>query len=253
MYFYLSKILAPFLNLANLFLFILLFYFIKNYKLNTSYRTIKVLIFIIFFLISFLPVGNLGLNYLEKNFFFKKDPVGVDKIIVLAGSEDIVSTKITNKLNLNDDSERLIYSVKLALDNPNSIIYFLGGDGNLVKDEIDETFVAKLFYKDIGFNLDRVKFFNKTRNTAENLKLFKKYHNSDETTVLITSAFHMKRSMLIAKELGLKLYPYPVDFKSFNYSSIINYYQRFSVARNWVKFNLFFREIIGILAFKVFY
>ena len=73
-----------------------------------------------------------------------------------------------------------------------------------------------------------------------------------KSNILITSAFHMKRAMMISDHMNLKFIPYAVDFRSINHSSFRNYYQSFSVAANWSSFNIFFREIIGILAFKLF-
>ena len=63
----------------------------------------------------------------------------------------------------------------------------------------------------------------------------------------------MKRSMLIANKLNIDIKPYAVDFRSIDDSSFLNYYQMFSIADNWHSFNTFFREIIGIVAFKLFY
>ena len=74
-----------------------------------------------------------------------------------------------------------------------------------------------------------------------------------EKSILITSAFHMKRVMMISRQLKMNFIPYAVDFKSISHSSFINYYQTFSVAENWSFFNIFFREMIGILAFKMIY
>ena len=179
--------------------------------------------------------------------------IRVKNIFVLAGSEDIQNTKISKKLNLNNSSERLIASVMLANRYPNAEIYFVGGDGHLIKNSIDETTVALQFYKDVGFNLDRVIFINNTRNTIENLKEIKKIIREDSENILITSAFHMKRSMMIAKNYKLKLIPYAVDFRATSYNSIITYYQRFSVSKNLSSFDTFFREMIGIFAFKASY
>lgn len=253
MYFYLSKLLAPFLNPTNLLFFLLIFLFFINLSSKIKYKLLSKIIFIFLIFISFFPVGNLGLNYLQKDYITQDKVLNVDNIIVLAGSEGANLTKKTNKLTLNDASERLISSVKLALDYPGASIYFLGGDGNLIKGEIDETEVAKLFFNDVGFDTKRIKFINNTRNTIENLKAFKKINISEQSNILITSAFHMKRSMLIAYEINLNVKPYAVDFRSINDFKILNYYQNFNVVANWSSFNIFFREILGIIAFKVFY
>ena len=95
----------------------------------------------------------------------------------------------------------------------------------------------------------------------ENLKSFKDLFGNDQSNVLITSAFHMKRSIMIANKFNLKLIPYAVDFRS-NLNkfvekkkefSILNYIQTFNVLNNLNSFNIFFRELLGILAFKIFF
>jgi len=252
LYFYLSKFLAPLINLTNLLFFLLIIIYFTNLKTKFRFKFFLNIILIILTLISFFPLGNLGLKFLEKNYINQEKIYKLDNIVVLAGSEDIASSEMTKKLNLNSGSERLIASVKLAFDYPNSKIYYLGGDGNLIKNEINEVDVAKIFYKNIRFDLSRVHFISNTRNTIENLKAFKKINTENQSNLLITSAFHMKRSMLIAKELDLAIKPYAVDFRSTANFNILNYYQRLSVANNLQSFNIFFREIIGTLAFKLF-
>jgi len=253
LYFYLSKILAPFLNPTNLLFFLLIFFIFKNIKLKIRFKFLFIFITFIITFISIFPIGKIGVKYLENDYIFQEKLSNINNIFILAGSEEINKTKVSNKLNLNNGSERLISSVKLALDNPNATIYFIGGDGNLIKNEINEINVAQLFFEDIGFDTTRVKFIQNTRNTIENLKALKKINIQDQSNVLITSAFHMKRSMIIANTLDIKIKPYAVDFRSLEKFNLINYYQRLSVASNWDSFNIFFRELLGIFAFKLFY
>ena len=241
------------MNLTNILFFLLIFLFFINLKKKIKYKTLLNIVFLTFLILSIFPIGKLGLNYLERDYFNQNKFSKIDNIYVLAGSEDLQATKKLNQLNLNDNSERLILSVKLALDHLNSNIFFLGGDGNLNKNDISEIFVAKLFYENIGFDLERVYFVGNTRNTIENLKAIKKNNLSNKNNVLITSAFHMKRAMLISRNLDLNLQPYAVDFKSVNNFSLLNYYQGFNFAENLASFNIFFREIVGIIAFKIFY
>jgi uncharacterized SAM-binding protein YcdF (DUF218 family) len=253
LYFYLSKVLAPFLNLTNLLFFLLIFFILKNRKVKIRFKFIFIFIISIIIFISIIPIGKIGLRYLENDYYFQEKLSNIDNIFILAGAENINRTKVTKKLDLANSSERLISSVKLALDNPNSTIYFLGGDGHLIKDEIDEIYVAKLFFEDIGFDTNRVNFIKNTKNTIENLKALKKINIQDQSNVLITSAFHMKRAMLIANTLKITIKPYAVDFKSLKNLNLLNYYQKFSVSSNLVSFDIFFRELLGILAFKLFY
>ena len=156
----------------------------------------------------------MGLRLLENNYINKDNIKDYNNIIVLAGAESIYSTNYSKILNLNESSERLISSVELALKNKNSKIIFLGGSGYLSKTKLNEADVAKMFYKNVGFDLDRVKFVSTTRNTIENLKELKKLNINKNNDLLITSAFHMNRAMYISKKLGLNLIPYAVDFRS---------------------------------------
>ncbi len=254
MYYFASKLLAPFLHLTNVLIFALILIFLFRKFISKKYiKFLKSLIIFLFLTIGLLPIGTLGLKYLEKKYIDQQQIIKIDNIIVLAGAENIEASKLTNKVNLNAGSERLIASVKLANENKNAKIFFLGGDGNLIKTSINEAIVSSKFYKDVGFDINRVIFIDNTRNTYENLKEFKKFTKQDKKNILITSAFHMKRSLLIAKKLNIKLVPYAVDYRSANTHSIINYYQGFSISKNLGSFDIFFREMLGILAVKLFY
>ena len=66
------------------------------------------------------------------------------------------------------------------------------------------------------FDTDRVLFDYQSRNTMVNaqnaLQLAKP--EKDEKWILITSAWHMARSVGIFRKLGWQVIPYPVDFKT---------------------------------------
>ena len=204
----------------------------------------------IIFFISLLPIGKQGLKFLEKDFINQTQIANINNIIVLAGAEGLNSTNFTDKNNLYDAAERLIAPVKLNKIFPNSKIYYVGGDGYIVKNILNEVSVAKQFYKDINFDLNKITFIGNTRNTIENLREVKKL-NLENNTLLITSAFHMKRSLMIAHNIKLEVIPYAVDFRSFSNNSLLNSYQAFSISTNLRDFDLFMREIIGIFAFKI--
>ena len=236
MYFYFSKILAPLINPTNFLFLALIILFIIYYK-NKKKIIFKILTITIFFLsiISILPIGNIGLKYLEKDFINKESYQNIDNIVVLSGSDN-----------------RLLASVKLGNKYKNTEIYYIGGNAYLIKNDInDEINNAKKIYEELNFDMTRVNFIDQSRNTIENFKEIEKLNLIDSKTVLITSAYHMKRSIIIAKEFGLKLIPYVVDPKTNRQSSLINIYQDFNISKNLANFNLFFREIIGIIIFKL--
>ena len=256
MYFFLSKVLAPFLNLTNFLIFILITsYIFKKFFLKKTNKFINYSTLLILIVFSFFPVGKNLINTLEEKYLISNIPDNYEYIVVLAGGENVYTTSITNKVSLNGSVERLIASVKLANKKNNSKIIFLGGSGFLKKHTLDEADVARRFFIDINFDLNRVIFINDTRNTIENLQKLKKLNiEYKDNLILITSAFHMDRALLISKKLNLNLIPYAVDFRSYSGSgkdSFMNYYQTFSLVSNLKSINLYFRELLGIITVKI--
>ena len=62
----------------------------------------------------------------------------------------------------------------------------------------------------------------------------------------------MKRALIISRKFNLDLIPYAVDFRSIKEDNLLNKYQKFNILGNLFKFDLFIRELIGIISFKVF-
>ncbi len=227
---------GPLLNPTN-FLFIILgilfiYYLISKRKIFLKILSLNIFLIII---ISFLPTGSLGIKYLEKDFIFKKEYKNIKNILVLSGADD-----------------RIIASISLAYQYPDAKIFYVGGNAYLIKDiNNDDLNIAKKFYYDLNFDMDRINFIGKSRNTIENFKEIKELNLKYSETVLITSAYHMKRSMMIAEKQGVKVIPYPVNPISGSTTPLLNSYQVFDVTNNLSKFNTFFREILGIIAFKI--
>jgi len=253
LYFYLSKILSPIINSTNFLIFGILILYIF-YKINNN-NIIKIFLKIFitcFLLVAILPIGNFGIKLLESEFLIQKKIKKIDNIFVLAGSENLEASKLSFKTNLNDSSERLIATVKLGLENPDSKIYFLGGQGFMVKNDINEAHIARSFFSDVGFNTDRINFIDSTRNTVENLKKITDINISNKSNILITSAFHMKRALIISRKFKLDLIPYAVDFRSIKEDNLLNHYQSFKISYYLFNFDLFIRELLGIIYLKAF-
>ena len=256
MYFFLSKILAPFLNITNfLVIFILLSYFLKNFFFKKILKILSYIAIFVIIIFGFFPIGNNLVYSLEKDYIKSNIQSNYKYIIVLSGSEDLYGSLISEKLNLGSSSERLIAGAKLANQNENSKIIFLGGNGLLFnKTNLNESDVARNFFLDINFNLEKIIFVNNSRNTIENLKELKKLNLvTKKNSIIVTSAFHMKRTLLISEKLDLDLIPYAVDFRSLSSSGagFASYYQSFSFTENLQSLNLYFREFLGTIAVKI--
>ena len=75
----------------------------------------------------------------------------------------------------------------------------------------------------------RIIFENTSRNTYENILFSKDIVNptKNENWLLITSAFHMKRAILVGKRHEWNFIPYAVDFKTskkLNLNLVLIYY-----------------------------
>ena len=255
LYFYLSKILALFLSPINLlFILMLISFFIYVFFKKNFFKFIIFfsLVFIIFF--SFFPIGSYLIKYLEKNYVQNKIINNVDAIVVLAGSENIINTSKLKKLDLHGSAERLIAFVELANKFKDSKLIYLGGRPYINnKNILSESEVAKIFFNNINFDTNRIIFLDSSRNTIENLQRLSDYNKNQnlKKILLITSAFHMNRSLLIANKLKLNLIPYAVDFQSDYGSNLENSWQLFSVSNNLKKVDLAFRELIGYFVTKI--
>ena len=237
-YFFISKLLTPLLIPIN-FLFILSFFLIFIYFKSKNNFILKLFILNIFIILSigFLPLGKVGLKYLEKDFIVQKNYKDIKNIIVLSGAD----TRITA-------------SIKLAKIYDNSKIYYIGVNPYYdKKNPLSEHKRAKYIYQNMNFDVKRIIFIGKSKNTIENFDEIEMLNLDENKTILITSAYHMKRSMMIAKKKNLNFLPFAIDFTQESYGSFINSYRAFDIVANLNNFNLFFREVFGITIFKIFF
>ena len=93
-------------------------------------------------------------------------------------------------------------------------------------------------------------YLPEARNTFENFEQLNKYliriKKKNSKILLITHAYHIKRSLIISKKFNLDIHPYPSFFFSKRDSmGFINSYQNISVVRNLSNFDAFIKELIS--------
>ena len=69
-----------------------------------------------------------------------------------------------------------------------------------------------------------------------------------KSPILITTAYHMKRSILSFKKVGLKVTPYPSIFPSWREKQ---YHWNDYLPGNLSQFSIAFREYLGIAYYKL--
>ena len=159
----------------------------------------------IIFLLGLIPINNLLLIPLENRFSVPEPlPEKIDGVIVLGGSEIPMLTEKRGQVSLSDSAERLTTFVTLAKRFAKAKLVYAGGQGAISGQEYKAAFTAKLFFEQMGLDTGRVMFDSQSRNTMENAQnaweLVKP--EKGEKWVLITSAWHMSRSVGIFRKMG---------------------------------------------------
>ena len=172
---------------------------------------------VLIFIISSLPVYEILLLPLENRFPIPEPlPEKVDGIIVLGGAEIPKVTQLRGQVSLTDSVERLTSFVSLARKYPVGKLVYSGGQGWIMTQEYKSATTARLFFEQMGLDTSRIIFDSQSRNTQENVEnaLQLAQPKKGEQWVLITSAWHMPRSVGIFRKLNWQVIPYPVDFKT---------------------------------------
>jgi uncharacterized SAM-binding protein YcdF (DUF218 family) len=203
---------------------------------------------VIIALISILPFSTWIFHPLENRFPVPtKLPEEVDGIIVLAGAENISVTAARGQPSLNGGGERLTTFVWLARLYPNAILLFSGGSGSLIDQKNKPGDTARKLFDQLGLKAERVQYESDSKNTAESaLKSYQLVQpKPDQNWILVTSAFHMARSVGLFRKVGWQIIPYPVDFSTTNSSSMS--FDLMEIGR----FSQGLREWVGLVVYRM--
>ena len=163
------------------------------------------------------PLGALLLQPLEDRF----PPPSADipapaGIIVLGGAMDAERSEARGQIFLTSDGSRLTTAVELARRYPAARLVFTGGLGTF-REGPPEAIGARKLWISLGVPAERMTFEAKSRDTWENALYTRDLvkPKPGETWLLVTSAWHMPRSVGIFRHLGFDVIPYPVAYRTF--------------------------------------
>lgn len=162
------------------------------------------------------PVGDWLIQPLEQRFEKPSSlPAQIDGIIVLGGGEDLKRSLSWNVAELGLGGDRYIAAKKLADIYPDAPVIFTGGSGSIqLQNTGSEGEIASQVFYDMGLDLQRLTLESESRNTYENFRNIQPITRSGGQYLLVTSAFHMPRSVGIARQFNMDVIPYPVDYRS---------------------------------------
>ena len=168
-------------------------------------------------LLGYSPLANVLLLPLSERFpawnSGGRTPHG---IIVLGGAIDSDTSLARNSLEMDSSAERIVTMLQLARQYPDARIVFSGGSGDLLRDSASEAPIAGRLLESFGIPRDRVMLEGASRTTAENAIFTQRsvQPKSGELWLLVTSSFHMPRSVGAFRQAGFDVEAYPVDWRT---------------------------------------
>ena len=253
MFFFLSKILGFFALPSNLLIVLgLVGVAMAVLRGGRAGGRLIVASLILLAILGLSPLSNALMLPLEQRFppwdASRGGPAG---IIVLGGAFDTIVSATRDDIPLTDAAERMTVSAALALKYPQARLIFSGGTGTLVYDGPTEGELARRFYASLGIPPGRITIEEASRDTAENAVLTKPLANPKpgERWLLVTSAYHMPRSIGVFRRVGFAVEAYPVDYRTRGIEDLARPFS--SLAEGLRRGDTAMREWIGLLMYRL--
>jgi uncharacterized SAM-binding protein YcdF (DUF218 family) len=213
-------------------------------------RSIGLLALLILAASSWTSLGALMLNPLEERFPRPELPNKVAGIIVLGGGFEGAINMARGGYDLNSGGDRFVEAAVLARRFPDAKVVVSGGTGALILDGEGDADTAPKLFEALGIAPNRLILEKESRNTYENVLFTRKLvtPGPDETWLLVTSAFHMPRSMGIFRKAAFPVLPWPVDYRTSGEEGIG--VMRDNPADSLQTTTMAIREWIGLIAYK---
>jgi uncharacterized SAM-binding protein YcdF (DUF218 family) len=210
-------------------------------------RSLMMVAIVLLAVVGFTPFGNLVLAPLEDRFPAWDASKGApDGIVVLGGPIDPDLSLVHGMPVTLGGADRLIQAAALARRYPNARILFTGGSANLISTGAKEADQAAELLVSLGVPKERLILERQSRNTYENAVFSRAMvmPKPGERWLLVTSAYHMPRSVGLFRKAGFPIEPYPVDWRV---TSVFDF-EMFSV-QGLRRTDIAVREWVGLLAY----
>jgi uncharacterized SAM-binding protein YcdF (DUF218 family) len=210
------------------------------------------------FFIGYMPTSQLAMRILEDavpQIPITPDLMGqVGGILILGGAiEGGPIARDRGEVSIYSSAERVTKAFQLLRQHSELPFIFSGYSGRLLPQGPSESDAFKQLLQEQGLGNHPGFYENQSRNTFENMVLSKKIMDdiaakeggSAKPWLLITSARHMLRSLLVAKKQGIALLPVAVDYQTGRYYS----WHRFDLVEGGEQWNWIIHELVGILTY----
>ena len=169
---------------------------------------------LLLFVTTFTTFGYVLITPLEDRFPRPAEPARIDGIVVLGGAMDGEVNSVRGGWEFNRSGDRYLETLRLALTHPEAKILVAAGPAALALDQEREAFAVHRLLTAFGIAPDRIILDDESRNTEENAQFAKELAGdmTGQTWVLVTSAFHMPRSVGLFRAAEFPVIPWPADY-----------------------------------------
>ncbi len=249
-YFFFKALGLLFSPLVVIFVFVLLGWALCLFKKRVGLWILSCGV-VMFIVLGAFPVGPNLLVYLEKQYTEPNVNGYVDGIVVLGGTFTTEHSLIHDRIVANDNIERVLDGLLLSQIYPESLLVFSGGNGILGGSKKPESKDVQRFINDFGFVDDAIVYEEESRNTFENATFTRDLLRPlpTEQWVLVTSAYHMPRSIAVFQSAGWDVIPYPSDFRTdLKYSWMPSLTE---LPQNLTELDLALHEVVGTWLYRL--
>lgn len=212
--FILKKILTPFLLPPGIFIVFLIYSGIRLLlKKQWNGGIVNFLAGIFIWTLSVSPVTDAIITGLESDFKIPENPQG-DVIILLGGGSYTGTSDLSGIGSPTGDAlGRIVTAARLQKRLNLPVIV---SSGQVYKNKPSEAPIMKRFLIDLGVPSNKIMLEDKSRDTIENARYSRDICRKMgfKNPILVTSAYHMKRSILSFKKADIDVTPLPSDFKT---------------------------------------
>jgi len=213
-------------------------------------RYIFTVLFVIVITIAAIPVGDFLLIPLETKFPSNPEINKLDGMLVLGGAEKAKESMFWDQVVVGEAVERNLTFMKYARKYPDAKLIFSGGSSSISGSNYTDASVARRMFKEQDIDISKIIFEETSRNTYESIVNSKKLvqPNENENWIVITTAWHMPRTMNIFCKVGWTVTPYPVDYLSIPGETL---YFNWGFASNLKTLKLAIKEWLGIFSYSL--
>ncbi|BAU12450.1 hypothetical protein LEP3755_29790 [Leptolyngbya sp. NIES-3755] len=214
MFLFLSKLLPIFIYPLGLSCVLLILTFVLILRKRSRLALIPItLTFLILALSSSAWVSNAIVQSLEFQYITQGEIPTADAIVVLGGATESALPP-RPWIELREEGDRVLYAGKLYRDKKAPRLILSGGRVDWRPSSTSEAEDMAIVLEMMGVPRSAMLLESRSLNTRENAVYTQEIMQAQkiQKILLVTSAMHMPRSMLIFKKLGIDAIPAPTDY-----------------------------------------